>query len=99
MNKSQALKEAVKRWGKDAVVIDERRNASTPAQREAARNARMELRGFITSSEDRRFFRPLDNELLFQSMRQRFKVGYHCGFFISVRGTGDTWEECFTNVN
>lgn len=99
MNKSQALKEAQRRWGKDAVIRDDRRQQTTPAQRQAAREALFELRGYIVTNEDRRYFRTFKDELIFQSIRQRFSVGIHGGFFIGIRGTGDTWEECFENAD
>lgn len=94
MNKSQALKEAVKRWGKDAVVMDERRNASTPEERTAAREELQRLLKTLSSDEKRRRRHELD-DLLYRALRQRFKVGVHGGFFIGIRGYGDTWEECF----
>lgn len=94
MTKSQAVKEAVKRWGKEAVVIDERKFASTPEEREAAREERKRLLATLTPEEKKARRKELD-ELLSRALRQRFKVGYHGGFFIGVRGTGDTWEECF----
>lgn len=99
MNRTQALKEARRRWGPKAIIEDHPKQATTPESRQAAREARMELRGFILTREDRRFFHDFMDELLFQSLRQRFMVGVHEGFFISVRGHGDTWSECFENAD
>lgn len=94
MNKTQALKEAVRRWGKDAVIQDRPKQASTPEQREAARARRQHLRETLTKEELKKRHQEMD-DLLFQTLRHRYSVGVHGGFFISIRGCGDTWEQCF----
>lgn len=94
MNKTQALKEAVKRWGKKAIVRDEPKLASTPEQRAEAGAKRKLLRETLTKEELKKRSAEMD-ELLFQTLRQRYSVGSHEGFCICIRGTGDTWEQCF----
>lgn len=93
MNKSQALKEAVKRWGKEAVVMDNRIKTSA-AERDAAREQRKLLLATLTPEEKKKRHRELD-DLLSRALRHRYQVGKHGGFFISVRGYGDTWEQAF----
>lgn len=98
MNAKQALAKAQSMWGKTAGVQDNgKRLASTPEQRFAARQARAELKGFIVTREDRRFFRDFDDSLFSQSVRNRFSVGSveHGGMFFLVKGQGDSWEEAF----
>ena len=104
MSKSAALKEAVRRWGKSAGVRDIGAKLSrTAEQRRAAREALMELRGFIVTPEDRKFFKPFREWLVFDSLRERFTVGEISGAggfrWFSVKGTGDTWEEAFQRAD
>ena len=95
MNKSQALKEAVRRWGDQAVVIDDgKRNASTPEERKAASDQRRHLLATLTSEEKKARRKELD-ALLSAALRNRYRVGVHGGFFIGIRGYGDSWEEAF----
>lgn len=94
MNRTQAMKEARKRWGENAVIQDRPKCASTPEQRVAACDKRKHLLAALTKEEKRARRKELD-ELLYQSLRHRFSVGYFGGFYIGVRGYGDTWEECF----
>lgn len=97
MNKSQALKEAVRRWGKDAIIQDRGpRFASTPERRRAAQEARMELKAFRDLCPDRRAFRDFDDSLFSLAVRNRFSVGVDGGFCICIRGYGDSWEESFS---
>ncbi len=98
MNKSQALKEAVKLFGPDAVVIDEgKRNASTPERRDAARAA---LQAFhkLTDAEKKARRKERD-DLLGELYRYRFKIAIHHGFAIGIRGSGDTWEGAFDDYH
>lgn len=94
MNRKQALAEAVKRWGKDAMIQDRPRCASSPEEREVARKQRKYLRDTLTKEDLKKRHKDMD-ELLFDSMRYRFSVGIFGGFFFGVRGSGDTWEEAF----
>lgn len=94
MTRSQALKEAVKRWGPKAIVRDDRKCATTPESRKAASEKRQALLKSIKPEEKRARRNELD-ELLFQALRYRYSVAVHEGFFISVRGYGDSWEDAF----
>lgn len=98
MNKTQAMKEAAKRWGKDAVIIDKPKLASTPEERAAAQQQRKHLRDTLTPEELKARRKEMD-ELLFKSLRHRYSVGEHGGFFIGIRGYGDSWEECFQRAD
>lgn len=100
MTKSAALAEAVKRWGKQAAVQDNgKKAATTPESRAAAREARAELRGFITK-ENKKEFKPMMDSLFSAAMSQRYTVGEIGGVggfrFFRICGQGDTWEEAFT---
>ena len=98
MTKSQALKEAVNRWGPKAIVQDVRRCTTTKESRKAASEARQALLKTLTAEEKKARRKELD-ELLFQALRQRYKVGVHGGFFIGIRGCGDSWEEAFASAD
>lgn len=63
-------------------------------QREAARAKRKLLRETLTKDELKKRDREMD-DLLFITLRHRYSVGVHGGFCVCIRGTGDTWEECF----
>lgn len=97
MTKSQALKEARRRFGPDAVVLDERRLASTPERRAEAREKLKELNALCTTHELRKQHRKERDHWLSESYRYRFKVAVHHGFCIGIRGSGDTWEEAFAD--
>ncbi len=94
MNKTQALKEAVRRWGKDAIIKDDKRCATTPESRKAASEKRQAILKAITP-EGKKARRDELDELLFQALRYRYSVGVRGGFFISIRGYGDSWEDAF----
>jgi hypothetical protein len=94
MNGSQALKEAKRRWGPKAIVKDDRKCATTSESRKAASEKRQAILKAITPEEKKRRHRELD-ELLFQALRYRYSVGVHGGFFIAIRGYGDSWDEAF----
>lgn len=103
MNRAGAIKEARRRWGNDAAVDDAGpRRASSPEKRTAAREALMELRGFITTKEDQKFFREFKDTLFSEAMRMRFAVGRIGGVggfqFFSVYGNGDTWADAFAQA-
>lgn len=94
MTKSQALKEAVKRWGPKAIIRDDRKCETTPESRKEATEKRHAILKAITKEEKKARRKELD-ELLFQALRYRYSVGVHEGFFISIRGYGDSWDDAF----
>lgn len=94
MNKSKALKEAVKRWGKNAGVQEQRNCDSTPESREAAKLKLGELNKL--SPEEKKARRRERDDALSRSYWYRFTVGrISMGMFFEVLGQGDTWEEAF----
>lgn len=96
MTKTQALKKAVEMFGKDAVVMDDGpRRASTPEQRQKARDELGRLNKLCTTHELRKQYRKERDHWLGEVYRYRFKIGVHHGFCIGVRGSGDSWEACF----
>jgi hypothetical protein len=104
MNRSQALKEAVRRWGKTAVVEDKGAAlASTPERRAAAAAEGKRLRESMP--KDRRLTREEREAIdhcLVESYRRRYMVGTvsTLGPFSAclVHGWGDTWEEAFAEA-
>lgn len=94
MTKTQAMKEAVRRWGPDAIIQDDRKCTTTKESRKAASEKRQALLKTLTPEEKKARRKELD-ELLFQTLRNRYSVGVHGGFYIGIRGYGDSWEECF----
>lgn len=100
MNKSQALKEAVRLFGKDAVVIDDGpRRASNPENRAKAREEMKRLNALCITHELRKQYRKERDHWLSEAYRYRYRVGIHHGFAIGVRGSGDSWQECFNDWN
>lgn len=99
MNRSQALKQAVGRWGKKAAVRDEGRKTS-PEIRAASLKRLAELRAMPEprSPEVRKEIK----EHLGAGLDYRYSVGYVGGIagfsFFSVQGQGDTWEEAFAKA-
>lgn len=95
MNKTQALKEAVKRWGKDAAVQDKgAKLAGTPESRAAGRAALTVLNAL--TPEEKKAKRKERDDALFACYRYRYVVGYIAlGMMFAVHGSGDTWEEAF----
>jgi len=105
MNRSQALKAAVLRWGKSAAVRDNgAAKASTPEQRAAAGAEGKALR--LSIPQDRRPTREERDKLddcLWRSGMYRYTDGNisTLGPFSAfhVRGQGDTWEEAFAKAD
>lgn len=101
MNRSQALKEAVRRWGKNAAVEDKgAARASTPERRKAASAEGKRIRESIPKDRrPTREEREAIDRCLGESYRFRYTVGNisTLGPFraFHVRGHGDTWEEAF----
>lgn len=104
MNRSQALKAAVRRWGKNAAVRDDGpKRASTPERRAEATKQLVDLRASIP--KDRRPTkeeREQIDQLFSASLRMRYTVGViHTVVFSAfwVKGTGDTWEDAFAEAD
>lgn len=101
MNRAQALKAAVRLWGKGGAVKDNGpKFASNPERRAAASEELKKVRAAIP--KDRRPTREERDEIdrLFgQAMMQRYSVGViHSLMGLSafwVKGCGDSWEEAF----
>lgn len=95
MNRSQALKEAVKRWGNTACVQDRgAKLASTPESREAARTILRSINALPDAEKKAR--RKERDEALCAMYRFRYNVGtLAMGIAFGVNGSGDTWEEAF----
>jgi hypothetical protein len=99
MNRSQALKEAVRLWGKKAGVQDDGPTRPSSPELRAAASARLKELNAARTKDETREARKERMELLGQSGHYRYQVGTvmsMCGlsgFFI--RGQGDTWEEAF----
>lgn len=103
MNRSQALKEAVRLFGKNAAVRDLGRKFATNEQERRAASA--EYRRLVDSlgTEGKKQRRKELDDLFARSVRYQFTVGAisTLGPFraFSVRGQGDTWEEAFAKVD
>lgn len=99
MNGSQALKEAARRWGKNAAVKDlGAKLASTPESRAAARARLHELNKLPADQKKAR--RKERDEALFQTYRYRYSVGeIAMGIMFAVHGSGDTWEGAFLDAD
>lgn len=104
MTRAQALRKAIKLWGRTAAVRDDGPDlASTPERRAAAAQKLRELRNTLPTgpwagmtTEDRRARRKLSDDQFSESVRYRYTVGrIELGLFFAVRGQGDTWELAF----
>jgi hypothetical protein len=104
MNRSQALKEAARRWGNKAAAVrdDGPSRPSSPELRAAASAKLKELNAAKTKDETK--------EAREERMKQLYLCGHYrytvgtvmtmcglSGFF--VRGQGDTWEEAFAKAD
>ncbi len=95
MNKAQALAKAIELWGKTAGVHDlGPKMASTP-ERRAAALAQLHA----MTREERRANRRVEAQLMSESSRFRYRVcALMFGMFFEIKGTGDTWEDAFADV-
>jgi hypothetical protein len=103
MTSKAALAEAVRRWGKQALVRDEPRSASTPEQRAEYSRRYTEIREKLkaeTDKEARANLHAEEKALRVLPHRFRYSVGHAAldGLFFMVEGEGDTWEECFAKA-
>lgn len=101
--KQQALKEAKRRWGKNAIVEDIGwKLASTKAQREAALQEMLEIRA-LPQEEQRQHRKRLD-ELFSIRHAEQYRVGEitplpGIGAAFHIRGVGDSWDEAFAEAD
>jgi len=98
MTRREITKLAEAKWGKRAVV-KENRSAPTPAEREEARKLLTKLRENKTPENRRE-----RDALLSVVLSHRYWIGeIHMlpglGPCIGVRGHGDTWEEAWERAN
>ena len=103
MTRSQALKEAVHRWGKLGCVEDRgAKRASNEEQRNAARAERKALLDSLTPEEKKARREELDR-LFSAAFRYRYTVGEIGGFpgfrCFHIRGQGDSWEDAFSKAD
>lgn len=96
MNRSQALKEAVRLWGKNAAVRDEGASrASNPELRAAASAKLKELNAARTKDETKEQRKEREHQLYWAG-HYRYAVGkVVMGLAFFVMGQGDTWAEAF----
>lgn len=104
MNRSQALKAAVRRWGKNAAVRDDGpKRASTPERRAEASELLKALRASIPKDrKPTREEREQIDQLFSESLRMRYTVGViHTVIFSAfwIKGNGDTWEDAFAEAD
>lgn len=104
MNRSQAMKEAARLFGKGGAVRDNgKAGASTPERRATAKAALKALRASIPKDRKPTPEERAELDRLFaDAVRIRYTVGEiqgACGFaWFAVRGQGDTWDEAFAKV-
>ena len=101
MNRTQAMKEAVRLFGKRAAVRDEKIPTDEATRKGYSAQIKLlrELKG-LTPAEDK-VRKEQIQKLLPTALRYRYSVGYigGGGLFFSVQGQGDTWEEAFSKVD
>lgn len=98
MTSAQALRKAIKLFGKNAAVRDEgKKFASTHEQRALSRKELKTLREQCVTPEQRKANRAELDRLLSLCERYRYCIGsVEMGMFFAVKACGDSWEGCFT---
>lgn len=95
MNQSQALRKAVKLFGKNA-VIQAHKMQSSPEQRAIGRAQQKELNARCTTDELRKQFRKERDDALSQATYYRYSIGkIEMGLFCAIKACGDSWAGCF----
>lgn len=93
MSKTAALVEARRRWGRNGVVRYTK-HALTAVEKEPLRPILIALRA------ERKPETATERSILTgKLLTYRCDVGEVTGFAFYVRGSGDTWEEAFANVD
>jgi hypothetical protein len=100
MNKTQALRKAVKLFGKNAIVTDYGVTCqSSPEARKAASNELKALREKCTTPELRAANNKERSRLAHEASHYRFSVGVVVmGMFNSIKACGDSWDGCFKAI-
>ncbi len=97
MNRTQALRKAIKLFGKNATV--KYYGPAWPSSHEAraiARTAFKELREQCKTPELRKEHRKKLDRLQSESLHYRFCIGkIEMGMFNAIKACGDSWEGCF----
>ena len=97
MTRQQALRKAIKLFGKNATVRDYGpKRTSSHESRAKARQERDALREKCNTPELRKQHRDELDRLTFESIHYRYSVGVIVmGMFNSVKCCGDSWEGAF----
>lgn len=105
MNRTQAMKEAARRWGKNAAVRDTGRPTSEDARKAAsAKLPELRARYKEAAPDERKARRKELDDTLSIALSYRYSVGYVAGIrgmglaYFSVQGQGDTWDEAFAKA-
>lgn len=98
MNRAQALRRAVKLFGKDATVRDYGAiRQSSHEARDIAKAELTKLREQCNTPELKKLNRKELDRLTSEAMHYRFSLGVIVmGMFNSIKACGDSWEGCFT---
>ena len=98
MTNAQALRKAIKLFGKTGAVRDDgKKCASTHETRASAREAFRILLEKCVTPELRKANREELQQLSFLSNRYRYSIGrVELGMFFAVKACGDSWEGCFS---
>jgi hypothetical protein len=98
MNKSEALKEARRRFGKDALIEDKGwEHASDPISRQTARAEALDI------SERIKILKARQEELGHAARKFQYSIGKVVGVAefraFHVTAEGDSWEACFDELD
>lgn len=101
MNRTQAMKEGARLFGKNAVVRDYKR-PSSPELRAAGLAEAKVIRAIPLGERTREQRKQLD-DAVGRALYYRYSVGQLNASgpfaFIAIRGSGDTWQEAFDKVD
>ena len=97
MTNAQALRRAIKLFGKTAAVRDDgKKCASTHEHRTHARAELKRLRELYVTKEQRKEHMDEIDRVLWLTSRYRYSIGsVEMGMFFAVKACGDSWEGCF----
>jgi hypothetical protein len=100
MNRTQAMKEAARLFGKNAVARDYKRPSSPEIRAEWHEKAKA-LRAIPVGTRTQEERKAL-NEAVGWALHYRYSIGELNTSgpfaFIAIRGSGDTWEEAFAKI-
>lgn len=100
MNKTQALRKAVKLFGKNATITDYGvARQSSPEARKVASESHKALREKCSTPELRAANKKELSHLAHEASHYRYSVGVVVmGMFNSIKACGDSWEGCFKAI-